>query len=88
MNILLRSTSAGRRAEKLPDDEINKLLKAGAAVMIRDRIYEACEPTVKVAEPAPPLPHPVEESIVEEPSEYAHKAMTAKKPGRPPKAKV
>ena len=83
MNILIRSTSAGRRAEKASDAEINNLLKAGAAVVLRDRIYEACEPTVKVAEPAPPLP-----VVTEEPAEYAHKAMTAKKPGRPPKAKV
>lgn len=87
MNILIRNTSAGRRAEKASDAEIERLLSEGAAVALRERIYEFVEAPAKAVEPvSAPVVEDIED-IVEEPAEYAHKDMTPKRRGRPPKVR-
>lgn len=84
MNILIRNTSAGRRAEKVSDEEIKRLLSHGAAVVLRERIYEFVEAPVKAVEPA--VVEDIEDTV-EDPAEYAHKDMTPKRRGRPPKVR-
>lgn len=92
MNILIRNTSAGRRAEKASDEEIKRLLSEGAAKMLSARIYQFVETPAKTVDPVVEVSEaePVEDSddiVNEEPAEYAHKDMTPKRRGRPPKAK-
>lgn len=85
MNILIRPTSAGRRAEKASDEDIKRLLSEGAVKVLSGRIYEYVMAPVKTVEPAPVVDDA--DDVVEEPAEYAHKDMTPKRRGRPPKVR-